>query len=376
MGVQSGPMEIMGLNKFSIDPSFWAGKRVFLTGHTGFKGSWLTFWLRQLGAKVCGYSNGQLPSPSLFQILDLENCIEENIIEDICNYNALKIAVNKFQPEIVIHMAAQSLVRKSYINPLETYATNVMGTANLLESVKLASSIRSVVVVTSDKCYKNNEWVWGYREDDMLGGHDPYSSSKACAEIITSAYIDSYFGNIGDKKIGVATARAGNVIGGGDWADDRLVPDMFRAIKNSQELPIRNPMAERPWQHVLEPLSGYLILARALYEEGKTYNGSWNFGPYESDVRSVQEVIIALNSELKVGCNWALDRQKSPHEAGLLKLDCSKASRLLGWRPRLTLEQTVQLVAQWYGQLDAGEDMTKLTGNQIKKFEKIEDEYN
>jgi len=369
-------MEIMGLNKFSIDPSFWAGKRVFLTGHTGFKGSWLTFWLRQLGAKVCGYSNGQLTSPSLFQILDLENCIEENIIEDICNYNALKIAVNKFQPEIVIHMAAQSLVRKSYINPLETYATNVMGTANLLESVKLASSIRSVVVVTSDKCYKNNEWVWGYREDDMLGGHDPYSSSKACAEIITSAYIDSYFGNIGDKKIGVATARAGNVIGGGDWADDRLVPDMFRAIKNSQELAIRNPMAERPWQHVLEPLSGYLILARALYEEGKTYNGSWNFGPYESDVRSVQEVIIALNSELKVGCNWVLDRQKSPHEAGLLKLDCSKASRLLGWRPRLTLEQTVQLVAQWYGQLDAGEDMTKLTGNQIKKFEKIEDEYN
>lgn len=372
MGIQSGPMEIMDVNKFSIDTCFWSGKKVFITGHTGFKGSWLVLWLKQLDAKVCGYSNDQLTSPSLFQILDLKSCIQENITEDICNYNSLKKAIDEFQPEIVIHMAAQSLVRQSYKNPLETYATSVMGTANLLEAAKSVPSIRSVVIVTSDKCYKNKEWVWGYREGDVLGGHDPYSSSKACAEIVTSAYVDSYFGSNEDRKIGVATARAGNVIGGGDWADDRLIPDMFRAIKNGQELRIRNPLAERPWQHVLEPLSGYLALARALYEGGETYNGSWNFGPYESDVRNVDEVLTALNNELKVGCNWVLDEQKSPHEAGLLKLDCSKAFRYLGWRPKLNLEQTMQLVSQWYSLMDEGEDMNKVTRNQIKQFEQIE----
>jgi CDP-glucose 4,6-dehydratase len=283
----------------AVDPVFWNGKRVFLTGHTGFKGGWLSLWLASMGAKVTGYALAPNTEPNFFKVALVEKDLEKSHIADIRNLVTLQDAMKEAQPEIVIHMAAQPLVRYSYVNPVETYATNVMGTIHVLEAIRSLECVRAVVVVTTDKCYENKEWAWGYRENEPMGGHDPYSNSKGCAELVTSAYRESYFSpkTYESHRVSIASARAGNVIGGGDWSEDRLIPDAIKAFERGESLMIRNPLATRPWQHVLEPLSGYLVLAQALYKVGAKFDGGWNFGPRDEDARSVQEVINLLIQE-------------------------------------------------------------------------------
>lgn len=345
-----------------IDADFWRGRRVFLTGHTGFKGGWLSLWLQRLGADVTGYALDPPTTPSLFAVARVGAGMR-SIIKDIRDAETLAQAMRAAQPEIVIHMAAQPLVRYSYQAPVETYATNVMGTVHLLEAVRQTGSVRAVVNVTSDKCYENREWVWGYRETEPMGGYDPYSNSKGCAELVTAAYRNSYFNPAQYSQHGVAlaSARAGNVIGGGDWAEDRLIPDILRAIAVGEAVNIRSPHAIRPWQHVLEPLSGYLLLAQRLIEDGPAHAEGWNFGPSEEDARPVQWIVERLTQAWGEGARWQLDRNPQPHEAHYLKLDCAKARSRLGWQPRWGLARTLESIVAWHKAYDQRQAMREVT---------------
>ena len=355
----------------SVDPSFWVGKRVFLTGHTGFKGGWLSLWLTSMGAKVTGYALTPNTVPNFFEVAQVEGDLEQSHIADIRDLDTLQKAMAIAKPEIVIHMAAQPLVRYSYANPVETYATNVMGTVNVLESIRNLDCVRSAIIVTTDKCYENKEWAWGYRENEPMGGHDPYSNSKGCAELVTNAYRQSYFSpeKYTQHKVAIASARAGNVIGGGDWSEDRLIPDAIKAFEAKETLMIRNPLATRPWQHVLEPLSGYLVLAQALYQEGSKFDGGWNFGPRDEDARSVQEVINLLIKNWVSVASWTQDQSEQPHEAHALKLDCSKACQYLNWVPRWTLEQAIEKITQWQQAYQHQSNMHELSLQQIISYQ-------
>ncbi len=354
-----------------MNPAFWRDKKVFLTGHTGFKGSWLSLWLQQMGAQVTGFALQPPTSPSLFKVAKVEQGME-SIIRDIRDGSALSKAMLDAMPEIVIHIAAQPLVRYSYSEPVETYATNVMGTVNVLEAVRHIKSVKAVVNVTTDKCYENREWVWGYRENEAMGGFDPYSSSKGCAELVTAAYRNSYF-NLASYNhqhtIALASARAGNVIGGGDWAEDRLIPDILRAIAQNQPVHIRNPHATRPWQHVLEPLSGYLILAEKLYTEGANFAEGWNFGPHDEDAKPVQWIVEKLTQGWGEGASWLLDGGEHPHEAHYLKLDCSKAKARLNWQPRWHLASALEMIVAWQRAYLAQKNMREFTLNQITEYQ-------
>jgi len=350
-----------------VDPVFWKGKKVFLTGHTGFKGGWLSLWLASMGAKVTGYALEPNTTPNLFEVLAIDSLIEKSHIADIRDLEKLEKAMFEAKPDIVIHMAAQPLVRYSYANPVETYATNVMGTVHVLESTRAIDSVHATVVVTTDKCYENKEWVWGYREDEPMGGFDPYSNSKGCAELVTSAYRQSYFSSPTSINK-VASARAGNVIGGGDWSEDRLIPDVIKAFEANEPLMIRNPLATRPWQHVLEPLSGYLILAQTLYEEGSTFASGWNFGPRDEDNRSVRDVVELIIFNWGATARWEKEGSEQPHEANLLKLDCSKAHTQLGWTPKWNLECAAQKVVQWQKAYQLKENMQEFSLAQINHY--------
>lgn len=347
-----------------MNSDFWRSKRVLLTGHTGFKGGWLSIWLQSLGADLKGLALDPPTTPSLFAEANVGlGMVSE--IGDIRDYETVYRAVSEFKPEIVIHMAAQPLVRYSYKNPIETYATNVMGTVHVLEAVRKVGSTKVVVNVTTDKCYENKEWVWGYREDEPMGGFDPYSSSKGCSELVTSAYRRSYFAETG---IALASARAGNVIGGGDWAEDRLVPDVLRAFEKNQTVIIRNPKSTRPWQHVLEPLSGYLTLAEKLWNEPKVYADGWNFGPKEEDAKPVGWIVQQLCDAWGQGATWQLDGQSHPHEAGYLKLDISKAKQLMGWSPTWELSTALNKIVDWQKVFLAKGDLRAFTESQINEF--------
>ncbi len=352
------------------DKVFWHNKRVFLTGHTGFKGSWLCLWLDHLGAKVTGYALEPPTTPSLFGLANVAELVDSHIA-DIRDRDCLARTLAAAEPEIALHMAAQPLVRDSYRIPVETYATNVMGTVHLLEAVRNCPSVRVVVNVTTDKCYENREWVWGYRENEPMGGFDPYSNSKACSELVTAAYRSSYFNpaQYEQHRVAVATARAGNVIGGGDWADDRLIPDIIRALLANRPVRIRNPYAIRPWQHVLEPLSGYLTLAQHLYGHGATYAEGWNFGPADEDARPVEWIVERMCEHWGKGASFEIDAGDHPHEAHYLKLDCSKARMRLGWLPRWNLEKTLQTIMEWSSIYSSSGDMRKCCQEQIGQYE-------
>ncbi len=328
-----------------VSAEFWRGKRVFLTGHTGFKGSWMALWLKRLGAKVTGFALSPDTQPSLFG--EIENELDiKSVIGDICNFELLNATMQAANPEVIFHMAAQPLVRYSYDHPLETFQTNIMGTANLLEAARHLKNLKSIVVITTDKVYENAEWAWSYRENDVLGGHDPYSSSKACAEIVTTAMRKSFFSKPGSP--GVATVRAGNVIGGGDWALDRIVPDVMNAFQKSEILKLRNPKAIRPWQHVLEPLGGYLALGQKLFVEPTgPFASAWNFGPYADNAVTVGELVALLSAHWPGG-KWEIDKGQHPHEAFYLKLDSSKAKHYLGWHSLLNIQKTTQITVDWY----------------------------
>jgi CDP-glucose 4,6-dehydratase len=354
-----------------VNPTFWKGKRVLMTGHTGFKGSWLSLWLQSMGAQVVGYALAPPTNPSLFEVAEVGKGMA-SIIGDIRELEHLRHVFAEHQPEVVIHMAAQPLVRYSYAEPVETYSTNVMGTVNLLEAVRKTSSVRAVVNVTSDKCYENREWVWGYRESEAMGGYDPYSSSKGCAELVTSAYRNSYFhpDKYQTHGVAIASARAGNVIGGGDWAGDRLIPDIVRAIMQGKPVNIRSPYAIRPWQHVLDPLSGYLVLAQRLFEDGTGYAEGWNFGPNDEDAKPVQWIVDKLTQAWGEGASWMPDGNEHPHEAHYLKLDCSKAKMRLDWHPRWHLQDALETIIEWHRAHRDGKGMRDLTLRQINAYNK------
>lgn len=328
--------------------NFYKGKKVFITGHTGFKGSWLSIWLNKLGANVTGYALEPPTKPSMFELCKIDKYLN-SVIGDIRNRNNLFNALNISQPEIVFHLAAQPLVRISYENPVETYETNIIGTVNLLDTIKEIPSVKAAVIVTSDKCYENTESFWGYREGDRLGGYDPYSSSKACCEIVTDSYRNSFFhpDNYNKHGVAIATARAGNVIGGGDFAKDRLIPDCIRALASDEKIIIRNPSAVRPWQHVLEPLSGYLALGEKLYLHGPRYNGAWNFGPYEVNEKTVEYIVNKLCGLWGKEARYELDKGLHPHESSFLKLDSYKARRLLEFKPKWHIDKALELVIEW-----------------------------
>jgi len=348
-----------------VNPEFWRGKSVLMTGHTGFKGSWLALWLEAMGARVHGVALEPPTDPALFRVLGLAQGLASHTIADIRDLDRLRAAMQAAEPAVVLHLAAQSLVRESYAAPIETFSTNVLGTANLLEAARDIGSVRVIVNVTTDKCYRNREWPWPYRENDPLGGHDPYSSSKACAELVSAAYRDSFLGAAG---IAVATARAGNVIGGGDWAADRLIPDFLRAVANGTTLRVRSPAATRPWQHVLEPLSGYLVLAERLWDEPEAYAEAWNFGPGDSDARTVGWVLDQLVAATP-GSDWIPDAQEHPHEAASLRLDSSKARIRLGWGPRWPLPVAIARTLDWFRARDDGRDMRAFSLAQIGDYQ-------
>lgn len=343
---------------------FWKGKRVLLTGHTGFKGGWLAFWLKMLGAEVCGYSLEPNTSPNLFENLSLNDDIE-SVIADVRDLARLRTVMTDFRPEIVFHLAAQSLVRRSYKQPVETYATNVIGTVNLLESVRETNTVKSVVVVTTDKVYENREWLWPYRENERLGGFDPYSNSKACAEMAVSAYRNSFFV---EGETLVATARAGNVIGGGDWSEDRLLPDVFRSLIFGKSLEIRNPLSIRPWQHVLEPLAGYLNLAEKLFQGARSFADAWNFGPDDADSQPVKRILEEIETLWVEPVKWDFAKGTQPHEARILKLDSTKARFELGWKPKLSLSEAISLTTDWYREFAEGGDLGGITRRQIEFY--------
>jgi CDP-glucose 4,6-dehydratase len=347
----------------------WRGKRVFLTGHTGFKGAWLTIWLHSLGAKVTGYALKPPTNPSIFELCRLDRKVKSNIgdVRDAAKLRKVMLAAS---PEVVIHMAAQPLVRESYRVPAETYETNVMGTVNLLEAVRACKSVKAVVNVTTDKCYENKEHLRGYKEGEPLGGYDPYSSSKACSELVTAAYRNSFFNPADYKKHGVAlaSARAGNVIGGGDWAADRLIPDLIRAGLKGEKARIRNPRAIRPWQHVLEPLSGYLLLAEKLYKYGPKFAQAWNFGPDAGDAKDVEWIVRRMFSAWPEAKGYVIDKGRHPHEAHYLKLDSSKARRELGWTPRWHIGGAIDRIISWTRSYAARQDMYKACLEQIEEY--------
>lgn len=362
MELQQGSVEGLEVNS-----SFWRDKSVFLTGHTGFKGSWLALWLTTVGARVHGFSLVPPTQPNLFTEARVADDLASHTIADICDPVALSAAMKAASPDIVLHLAAQSLVRKSYREPVQTYATNVMGTVNVLESARHCPSVRAVVNVTTDKCYENKEWVWPYRETEPMGGHDPYSSSKGCAELVTAAFRESFLRNSG---IAVASARAGNVIGGGDWAADRLIPDFFRAAQAGLALEIRHPDATRPWQHVLEPLSGYLSLAEHLLEHGQSFAEAWNFGPADEDAKPVRWILARL-TRLMPGTSWHQPPAEHVHEAGLLKLDSSKARSRLGWAPRWRLSTALEQTVRWQLAWQERRDMRAFSLEQIAEYQSV-----
>lgn len=348
-----------------VSASFWSGRRVFVTGHTGFKGAWLSLWLTRLGAQVTGYALAPDTQPNLFHDARVAAGIE-HLEGDIRELGGVRQALAASGAEMVLHLAAQSLVRRGYREPVETYATNVLGTVNMLEAARQSSSVRAVVVVTSDKCYDDRYGHRGYREDDQLGGRDPYANSKACAELVTQAYRDSYFMSGWPR---VATARAGNVVGGGDWSEDRLVPDVYRALLAGQPVRLRNPKAVRPWQHVLESLFGYLLLAQRLMNEGgAALAAAWNFGPDDADACTVQEVVERLLAEWKSPGRWEQDPGEHPHETHLLRLDSSQARQRLGWQPRLSLSETLAWIDEWYAASRAGADLRAVTLAQLDRY--------
>lgn len=353
-----------------IDKLFWQDRRVFITGHTGFKGSWLCLWLSSLGAEVSGYALEPPTDPSLFKLARVDKLVESTIA-DVRDREQLQSALMAANPEIVIHMAAQPLLRESYRSPVETYAVNVMGTVNLLEAVRRCDSVRAVINVTTDKCYENREWHWGYRENEPMGGYDPYSSSKGCSELVTAAYRSSFFNpdDSDSHSAAIASARAGNVIGGGDWATDRLICDCIRALLMDEKIKIRNPNAIRPWQHVLEPLSGYMLLAQKLYAEGSCFAQGWNFGPNDEDARPVEWIVQRLCDRWDGRAAYSLDKGNHPHEATYLKLDCSKAKAVLGWQPRWNLEKTLGSIVEWTQGFKKGSDVRRICLRQIDDYD-------
>jgi CDP-glucose 4,6-dehydratase len=357
-------MESMG-----IKVAFWKGKRIFLTGHTGFKGTWLSIWLLELGAKIKGYSLQPPTEPSLYNLCNMDDLVDSTI-GDIRDFEILRQEMQNFKPDIVIHMAAQPLVRESYNNPIDTYSTNVMGTVHILEAVRNTESVKVFLNITTDKCYDNKEWVWGYRENDQLGGYDPYSNSKACSELVTSAYRNSFFQSTTKSEIkSIASARAGNVIGGGDWATDRLIPDFFRALLNIEPIMIRNPHAIRPWQHVLEPLSGYLLLCEQMYQNNGQFSQSWNFGPSQSDAQTVEYIVKQLCDKWDNNAGFVIDQNPQPHEAYYLKLDCSKANSELGWFPKWNLDIAIDKIVEWNKRYLQGNDVRTICIQQIVEYQ-------
>lgn len=352
--------------------SMWQGKRVFLTGHTGFKGGWLALWLHAMGAEICGYSLDPATDPSLFGVARIGSILTDTR-GDIRDGAAIERAIGDFAPEVVFHMAAQPLVRLSYADPIGTFETNVLGTARVLDAVRRTPSVRAVVSVTTDKCYENKEWVWGYRETDPLGGYDPYSSSKACAEIVSAAFRQSYFHplQLSTHGVAVATARAGNVIGGGDWSVDRLIPDLVRGFLAGEPVLIRRPHAIRPWQHVLEPLHGYIRLAEQLLTHDPHFATAYNFGPGDDDAQPVGWIVDKMTNFWGEGASWVLDPDHGVHEAGYLKLDASKARAELSWRPRLGLETALEWLVEWYRTWQRGADMQAFTLEQIARYQAL-----
>ena len=345
-------------------------KKVFVTGHTGFQGSWLTLWLKSLGAKVTGYSLSPPTKPSLFEILQLNQNIN-HILGDVKDHSLLQKCMIKHKPDIVFHLAAQPLVRSSYEKPVDTFHTNIMGTVNLLEAIRNTQSVKAGIIITSDKCYENKEWDFAYRENDPLGGFDPYSASKGAAEIITSSYNRSFFHSDNKRKVGIATVRAGNVIGGGDWAEDRIIPDCIRSVYSGKQILIRNPKSIRPWQHVLEPISGMLLLASKLWDNPHSYNESWNFGPNLPTNVTVKELVIQIIKELKQKPNWkdvSNNMKNAVHEANFLRLDSTKANNLLGWRQMYNIKETISETASWYQNYKKKTEMEKFTMLQIEKY--------
>ena len=356
------------IGKSMFNPEFWKDRRVFVTGHTGFKGSWLCLWLNHVGAKVTGYALEPPTDPSLFELARISELIDHHT-GDVRDLESLEKALGEARPEVVFHMAAQSLVLYSYEEPVETFSTNVLGTVHLLDAVRRVPSVKAVVAVTSDKCYFNEEWAWGYREDDRLGGHDPYSGSKGAAELVITAYQNAFFHperNPGLAAVG--SARAGNVIGGGDWAVDRLVPDIMTSLLKSEPTLIRKPQATRPWQHVLEPLNGYLMLAERLFDDGHRFATGWNFGPSEASERTVGWIVERLYALWPADFEWERDLHPAPPESGFLKLDASRARAGLGWRPRLDLETTLEWIVNWYRRFEAGEDARDECLREIRRF--------
>ncbi|WP_108869602.1 CDP-glucose 4,6-dehydratase [Aquimarina aquimarini] len=359
----------MGKLGSKTDLSFWNGKRVLITGHTGFKGSWLCILLNKLEANVSGYALNPPTEPSLFVEAEVEKSIT-SYIGDVRDYEKFLEVIQKSQPEIVIHMAAQPLVRDSYKIPIDTYAINVMGTVHVLEACRNTPSVKSIVNVTTDKCYENKEWYWGYRENEPMGGYDPYSNSKGCSELVTSSYRSSYFNpkDYDQHGVALASARAGNVIGGGDWANDRLIPDFIKAIAKGEKIKIRSPYAIRPWQHVLEPLSGYILLAEKLYNDGVDYAEGWNFGPEDSDAKNVEWIISKICALWGEDSSYEIDNLNKLHEANYLKLDCSKAKSKLDWNPRWDIETTLKLIVDWNKAYLNSDDIRKRTEEEINQY--------
>jgi len=353
-----------------LNKRFWNNKKVLLTGHTGFKGSWLSLWLQKLDVNLIGFSKSIPTRPSLFELADVENKMI-SIMGNICDYNKLEQVIEEHKPEIIIHMAAQSILRESYKNPIETYATNVMGTVNLLEIIRKSNNVQVILNVTSDKCYEPNDKSKGFQETDRLGGHDPYSNSKACAELVTSSFRNSFFASSENEKNGIALAscRAGNVIGGGDWGTDRLIPDIMRAALNDEVIKIRYPNAIRPWQYVLDPLNGYLTLAEKLWASGSEYSEGWNFGPLTNDEKSVKWITEKLIEKWDSNIKWKIDNDIGLHEASYLKLNCSKATMRLDWKPKMNLDQGINWTTEWYKQYQQKNDMRKFTEKQIDDFQ-------
>ena len=347
-----------------INSSFWKGRSVFLTGHTGFKGGWIALWLTQMGAKVHGYSLKAKNNPNFFNETKLKDRLSSSTISNIQNFSALKSSMLHAKPSVIIHMAAQPLVRESYNSPVETFKTNIMGTINLLEAARKISTVKAIVNITTDKCYENKERLKPYSEKDKLGGHDPYSSSKACAELVSAAYRNSFLNEIGIK---IATVRAGNVIGGGDWAFDRLIPDCLRSVDAGKKLFIRSPNAVRPWQHVLEPLSGYLILAEKLINKNTNYAEAWNFGSLKNDSKSVLWVVKHLRKKIP-NIKFEIDKNAQPHEAGILLLDSSKAISKLRWKPRWSLEIALEKVIEWHQAWKENKIMADISISQINSY--------
>jgi CDP-glucose 4,6-dehydratase len=362
-------------DKTMIEKSFWKDKKVFITGHTGFKGSWLCLWLHSLGADIIGYALAPPTEPNLYELCKIDRIVH-SIIGDVRDLGLLTSTLSAANPEIVIHMAAQSLVRESYRKPAETYSVNVMGTITLFEALRKCKSVRAIINVTTDKCYENREWCWGYRESEPLGGFDPYSNSKACSELVTSAYRSSFFvpEDYNTHGVGIASARSGNVMGGGDWAADRLIPDCVRSILKGDEIIIRNPQAVRPWQHLLDPLNGYLMLAEKLHKRGPYYGEAWNFGPDDRDTKNVEWIVNKICTKWGRNASYTIDKGQHPHEAQYLRLDCSKAKSKLGWYPKWNLEQALERVIEWVRAYQNGENVGEICRRQLEAYEGTEND--